>query len=176
MNNINIRSITMNDTDNVVKWRNSDLVMNNFIDRNELTKDIHENWLKTRVFNKEVFQFVAHDIDKNLDFGSTYLKNIDSLHKKAEIGIFIGDDNYIGKGYGSQIAKKTIDFGFYELKLNKIYARILSYNKASYDMFIKLGFCKDALLREDVYIKGEFFDVYIVSLLKNEWLKNNNNI
>lgn len=176
MRKIAIRFITNKDTDNIIKWRNSEFVMNNFIDRNELTKNIHNEWLKTKVNKKEVFQFIAHDIDNNLDFGSTYIKDIDNQHKKAEIGIFIGDKNYIGKGYGSQIVKQIIDFSFNELSLNKIYARILSYNKASYNMFIKLGFHNDALLRQDVFINSEPFDVYIVSILKNEWLNNDNNL
>lgn len=172
--NIIIRKVEFSDTNNILKWRNSELVMNNFIDRNKLTKEIHENWLKTKVASKQVYQFIAHDVSNNRDFASTYLKDINNIHKKAEFGIFIGEIDYIGGGYGSIIAEQTIDYGFKKLKLNKIYARILSYNKTSYNMFKKLGFHEDALLRKDVYIDGKPHDVYIVSILKNEWLLNNN--
>lgn len=160
MNKILLSPIKNSDTKNVIKWRNSDLVINNFIDRNKLTKSIHENWLNNKVATGEVYQFIAHDDTNNKDFGSTYLKDINRIHSKAEFGIFIGKKDYIGKGYGAEILKLTINYGFQELKLNKIYARVLSYNNASHNMFVKLGFKEDALLRKDVIVNGKAYGIY----------------
>lgn len=169
---IEIRNIKKSDTKNIIKWRNSNVVMSVFIDRNKLTKEQHYNWLENKVKKGEVVQFIAHDKKKKRDFGSVYFRNIDNNHKKAEFGIFIGEEDYLGKGYGGVIASQAIDYAFNNLNMNKIYARILKYNKASYNMFKKLGFHKDAVLREDVIINGKPIDVYIVSILKKEWINN----
>lgn len=169
MNNIEIRQITKNDTQNIIKWRNSSHIMNVFIDRTPLTEEIHNNWLENKVSKGEVCQFIACDLDNNVDFGSGYLRDIDLKNKKAEYGIFIGEEDYIGKGYGSIITKKVIDYGFDKIGLNKIYARVLAFNKPSYNMFLKLGFSQDAILRDDVIIDGQYTDVYIMSILKREW-------
>ena len=166
---ITIRKITEADTDNILKWRNSKHVMDVFIDRNLLTKEIHTNWLNNYVKTGKVAQYIIHDEDDDKDVGSVYLKDIDYKNKKAEFGIFIGDENSIGKGIGVQAAKQLLDIGFNELGLNKIFARILQYNQASYKMFMKLGFKQDALMRDDVIIDEEAISVYIVSMLKEEW-------
>ena len=48
MSLIRIRKITKDDTDNILRWRNSRHIMNVFINRDRLAKKIHENWLKNR--------------------------------------------------------------------------------------------------------------------------------
>ena len=169
MNRIEIRKIERKDTENIIKWRNSQHVMNVFIDRNQLTEKIHNDWLTNYVDKGYVDQFVIHDQDKNVDFGSVFLKNINAEHKKAEIGIFIGEEDYLGKGYGPIALKLLINHGFNDLNLNKIYARVLEFNKRSYNTFVKLGFSMDACLREDVIINGKAENVCIFSILKKEW-------
>ena len=101
-----------------------------------------------------------------------FIKNIDKKNDKGEFGIFIGEEEYLNRGYGSKVSRLAIDFAFNELNLNKVYARVLKKNKPSYNMFKKLGFHKDALLRKDVFIESKYHDVYIFSILKNEWEKN----
>ena len=167
---LTIRKIKKSDTNNILKWRNSKLVMSFFIDRRPLTKEQHYNWLETKVKAGEVAQFIASE--DGVDFASVYFRNIDKQNNKAEFGIFIGEENFLGKGYGKKISRLAINYAFDELKLNKVYARVLKYNKASYNMFLKLGFHKDATLRKDVLINGKYYDVYILSVLENEWRKN----
>ena len=48
MNNVVIRKIKVKDTSNIIKWRNSDAVMNNFIIRDKLTRKQHLNWLRNK--------------------------------------------------------------------------------------------------------------------------------
>ena len=171
MKDVAIRKITLKDTDKIVKWRNSPAVMNNFIIRNRLTKKQHINWLNNKVKKGKVVQFIAVDKIHNVDFATTYLKDIDNLHKKAEFGIFIGEADYRHKNYGQLITNYTLDYAFNKLRLNKVYAKVLSYNKPSYYLFKKLGFNRDAILRDDVKVNGRFEDVYIMSLLRTEYKK-----
>lgn len=167
-NDVRIRPITVDDTNNIIKWRNSEAVMKNFIYRKRLTKNDHLKWIKNRINKKEVYQFVAEDIKYKKEFGSTYIKDVDKNNKKAELGIFIGEDSYRGKGYGTKLIELTTDYAFKKLKLNKIYARILYYNKPSYNAFIRCGYKKDAVLRDDVLIGRKYYDVIIMSKLKND--------
>ena len=168
MNKVILREITIKDTDLIVKWRNSKAVNDNFIIRDRLTKKQHLDWMKNKVNKGLVKQFIAVDTNTGKPFATTYLKDIDKKHNKAEYGIFIGEKEYRGKNYGQLITKLTMKYAFNTLKLNKVYARVLAYNKPSYNLFKKLGFTKDALLRDDVKINNKYFDVYIMSLLKND--------
>ncbi|MBQ2659218.1 MAG: GNAT family N-acetyltransferase [Erysipelotrichaceae bacterium] len=169
MKNIEIRKIGQDDTQNIIKWRNSPHVMSVFIDRRPLTEEIHNNWLENYVNKGKVVQFVVRECDDEKDIGSVYFRNVDHENSKAELGIFIGEADYIGKGYGTEIIKKAVRYGFEKMGLNRVYARVLDYNRVSYNMFLKLGFKTDAFLREDVIIDGKKESVYIVSMLKEEW-------
>lgn len=117
MVNISLRKITLNDTDNILKWKNNPNVKKNFCIQDNLTKENHLNWFNNRILTKEVEQFIIVDNDASLDIGSIYLRDIDIRNKKAELGIFIGNDSARGRGIGSQSVKMIVEYGFKELRL-----------------------------------------------------------
>jgi len=59
----------------------------------------------------------------------------------SEIGYFLGK-NYQGKGIATESVKQMVQFGFYKLKLNKIYAYCDPKNIASQKVLLKNGFIK----------------------------------
>ena len=84
MNKVILREITVKDTNLIIKWRNSKAVNNNFIIRDRLTKKQHLNWMKNKVNKGLVKQFIAIDATSGKPFATTYLKDIDKKHNKAE--------------------------------------------------------------------------------------------
>ena len=96
---VKLLPISEDDTKNIVKWRNH--VRSQFLDRRLFTEESHNYWLHTMVETGKVAQFVI-EIDGNDKIGSVFLRDIDRKNKKAEFGIFIGEDRYQGKGYGSK--------------------------------------------------------------------------
>jgi RimJ/RimL family protein N-acetyltransferase len=53
-------------------------------------------------------------VEKGKDelLGNCGLFAIDSTHRSAEVGIFIGDEAWRGKGYGSEALRLLCDYGF----------------------------------------------------------------
>ena len=49
MPEVSIRPITYDDTEDIIRWRNSDSVRSRFIDKRLFTKESHERWLKEYV-------------------------------------------------------------------------------------------------------------------------------
>ena len=95
-----LRLMTEDDTDLIVKWRNNERVRNNFIYREMFTADIHKNWIENHVKPGDVCQMVICDLsEENRPVGSVYYRDIDNVKKEAEYGIFIGEDDALGKGY-----------------------------------------------------------------------------
>lgn len=117
MNDVKIRKIKIDDTENIVKWKNNINVKKNFCIQDNLTVETHLNWFKTKVLTGEVEQFIIVDEIEKKDVGSTYLRDIDFKNKKAEFGIFIGEDTARGKGIGAKSTKLTIEYGFNELRI-----------------------------------------------------------
>lgn len=170
-NNVVIRAMTEKDTANVVKWRNSPAVMENFIYRTPLTKEGHLNWYYNCVKTGKVAQFIIVDTETNTDVGSVYLRDIDHSNKKCEYGIFIGEEADRGKGIGSKAAQLVLDYAFEELKLNRVFLRVFSKNLRAIKSYEKVGFKYEGTFRDDVIIEGVPYDMVFMAILRDDWKK-----
>lgn len=138
-----LRMISYDDTDNVIKWRNNERIRQNFIYREFFTREIHENWLKTKVDTGEVVQMII--CEKSKDYrpvGSVYLRYSDDRKMEAEYGIFIGEDDAVGLGYGNETAVLTVDYAKDVLGIHKLFLRAFSNNMAAIRSYEHAGFKK----------------------------------
>ncbi len=161
---INLRPMTYDDTDNIVKWRANKRVKNNFLFRGEITKEVHVNWIKTMVETGEVVQFIIEEAESDRPIGSTYLRDIDREIGKAEFGIFIGEDDAVGRGYGTEAAKLIVNYAFSNLKLHKVYLRVLDENLVAKKSYEKVGFKEEGRFRDEVFLNGEYKDVVFMAI------------
>lgn len=88
----------------------------------------------------------------------------------AEIGFWLGK-NFWRNGYTLEAANKVIEFGFKELKLNRIEAHSMIENISSINLLKKVGFTKEGLHPELVIKWGEYKDVMTFGLLRNNYLQ-----
>lgn len=160
-----LRPITtsMEDTNNIIKWRNSEIVRPYFIYQEPFTVKTHEEWLKNVIIPEKGHQFIVCKIEDDRPIGSIFFRDIDNKNRKSEYGMFLGEETEKGKGIGCEIATLLSDFGFKQLNFHKITARILADNKASLYSNFKAGFVQEALLKDDVIIDKEFRDVVLVA-------------
>lgn len=165
---VDLRPISYEDTDDIVRWRNRNAVRNNFIFREQFTKDIHEKWMKEKVAKKQVYQFIIIEKKTNKKIGSVYLRDVDSANQKCEFGIFIGEEEFLGRGLGTEAAKLILHFAFEELRVNKVFLRLLAENQRAYKSYLKVGFKEEGMSRQDVLIDGLFHDVIFMSILRGE--------
>ena len=156
---IYLRLMTWDDTDMIIKWRNSDGVRKNFIYQALFTRESHENWIRTKVETGPVVQRIICDLASAKPLGSVYIRDIDRVHKKAEYGIFIGEEEARGRGLGTAAAKLMLRYCFEEEKLHRIYLRALSGNEQAIRSYEKAGFVKEGYLRDDVCIDGQYYDI-----------------
>lgn len=89
-------------------------------------------------------------------------------YHRAEIGYWIGVD-YWSKGYGTEAAKRVIQFGFEELKQNKIWAAAFTFNPGSSKIMEKIGMSYEGTFRDHVIKNGEYQDLAYYGILRSEW-------
>lgn len=159
---IYLREMTDADTELIVKWRNSEFVRSRFIYRKPFTEEGHRYWIETMVKTGKAVQFIICTKEGE-PIGSVYLRDIDREHRKAEYGIFIGEEHALGRGYGTQAAKLMLSYAFSELSLHKVMLRLLADNQRAARSYEKAGFVKEAYLKEDVYLDGEYKDVILMA-------------
>jgi UDP-4-amino-4,6-dideoxy-N-acetyl-beta-L-altrosamine N-acetyltransferase len=158
-NNIYLRPITVEDTDMVLSWRNKKEVVENFIYRKPITREEHLNWLATKVDKGLVHQFIVCLKEDDRPIGSVYLQHFEEENKKAESGIFLGDESIKGKGIGTESVALLKNYAFETLGLHKLMARVLAYNTASLRLHEKAGYTKEAYLKDELFIEGKFEDL-----------------
>lgn len=91
-----------------------------------------------------------------------------SEDSKAELGYWIGKP-YWGQGYGTEAARAVLRYGFEELGLNRIYAHHMVRNPASGRILEKLGMTREGLLRQHVIKWGQFEDVVLYGILREQY-------
>lgn len=162
---IYLRLMTHEDTDLIVAWRNSDAVRRNFIYQELFTRQGHEDWIKNMVETGKVVQTIICDLATDRPLGSVYIRDIDRQHNKAEYGIFIGEADARGRGIGTAAARLMLRYCFEEEGLHRIYLRALAGNGQAIHSYEKAGFMKEAVLRDDVRIGGEYRDIVWMAAL-----------
>lgn len=160
-----LRPIQKADTELIVKWRNNPNVQRNFIFRDTFTKEMHENWMDTKVARGEVVQYIIENKEDGRPVGSVYFRDIDRINNSAEYGIFIGEDEARGKGYGSETAHLFSSFGFKKLGLHRISLRVLGGNQQAYRSYEKAGFKTEGVAKDMVFLDGEYRDVIFMARL-----------
>ncbi|MBE5876136.1 MAG: UDP-4-amino-4,6-dideoxy-N-acetyl-beta-L-altrosamine N-acetyltransferase [Lachnospiraceae bacterium] len=165
---IYLRPITMEDTDLVVKWRNDEKVVRNFIYRKPISREEHIGWMEQKVATGRVIQFIVCDKQTDKPLGVVYIQNIEEEHSKAEEGIFLGEEEAFGRGIGTEAAKLMIRYAFETLGLHKLSARVLAYNTASCKMHESAGYRQEAYFRKELFLDGKYEDLIFYGILHDE--------
>lgn len=162
---IYLRLMTDEDTEDIIRWRNSDAVRKRFIYQAPFTKQSHEKWVETMVRTGKVVQMIICEKAGGKKIGSVYIRDIDAVHHKGEYGIFIGEAEARGKGYGTAAALLMKQYAFSELHLHRLFLRVFADNAQAIASYEKAGFVREAYLRDDVCIDGQFRDIVLMAVL-----------
>lgn len=138
-NVIYLRPMTVEDTDRIVTWRNKDFVWKNFIYQELFTREGHLSWIRDQVEPGHVVQFIIC-LQDGREIGSVYFRDIDMEKGSAEYGIFIGEEEALGCGYGTAAAKAALTYAFTKMNLRKIFLRFLADNIAAKKSYENAGF------------------------------------
>lgn len=89
-------------------------------------------------------------------------------HNQAEIGFVVHPDHH-GKGYATEAASVLLRIGFEEARFHRIVGRCDARNDASARLMERLGMRREAHLRENEFVKGEWTDELVYAILAREW-------
>ncbi len=101
--------------------------------------------------------------------GTLGLINIDPYHRRAELGISIGEKEYWGRGYGSDAIRVALRHAFTEMGLRRAYLITDEDNERGIRCYQKCGFVQEGLLRAHRLRYGQPIDMLIMGVLREEW-------
>ena len=158
------------------KWKNDPDVR--IYSRNIFPRTIEDIKKKFEPSNDKTKRDISFEVwhkkdKKTIGFGRV---EIDWYAQKGWLGLEIGEPEYWGQKIGEEVTHLMVEYAFNELNLYKIYAGISSANIGSWRCAEKNGFIREATFKKDNYIDGKYFDRFVYSLLKEDWLKNKKKI
>jgi ribosomal-protein-alanine N-acetyltransferase len=126
------------------------------------------NTVNERYKNSQITDWgIVHKKDQKL-IGTCGFVEWDMFHNRAEIGYALSH-KYWRQGYMTEAVMAVMNFGFRKMDLNRIEARCQVENVASSGVMEKVGMKFEGILRQQMLIKGEYWDLKIYSILRQEF-------
>jgi diamine N-acetyltransferase len=101
--------------------------------------------------------------------GDINLHHRDRRSGVSSFGIGIYDPAYLSQGYGREAIGLMLDWAFRIQNYQKIWLDTWSTNQRAIRCYQSLGFVEEGRQRRQLYVNGEYVDVVIMGLLREEW-------
>ena len=166
-----LRPAEREDLDRFVRWFADAETTRNLLLRAPFSRAMEDQWFERAVAGQgtEHYHFVICRLTDDEPIGVCDLRNLDFVDGHAEFGITIGDKGEWDKGYGTDALNAISDFGFGELRLERIELEVYAGNARARRSYEKAGFVLEGTLRNRHFAAGHHEDVLIMSLLREEW-------
>ncbi|MDR0222253.1 MAG: GNAT family N-acetyltransferase [Oscillospiraceae bacterium] len=131
-----------------------------------ITSAFEKDWLETNLKSDKTYHFAI--VKKNGDelIGNVGFTDIEHIHQTATIGLFIGEEENRGKGYGTEAVILAVKYGFNTLNLNNIDLKAFSFNERAIKAYAKAGFREYGRRSRAFYLGGEYHDVVCMEILR----------
>ncbi len=133
------------------------------------TLEDEEKWYSGLTAMKDTYNFAIEDLETGLYLGGCGINAVDWKNSHATVGIFIGQEAYLGRGYGTDAMRVLVDFIFNEMNLNKIILNVFSFNERAVKSYKKCGFSVEGTHRQELFRGGRYHDNLHMGLLRSEW-------
>jgi RimJ/RimL family protein N-acetyltransferase len=174
---VGLRALEKEDLKFLKDWRNHVDFRKHFREVRELSLTDQENWFASLQNSRQInFMFIIVELETNEPIGAAGLLYINWINRSADFSFYIGKNEiYVDdKEVSMESAKLLIDYGFNNLNLNKIWMELYEFDKKKIDFFMKkFNFKQDGLLRQNCFEEGKYWDSYIISLIKSEYIESN---
>ncbi len=170
--NIRLRASEREDIPRFVVWLNDPEVRAGLELFLPLSEELEENWFDEMLKRPATEQPLVIEIlegDSWRAIGNCGFNAIDWRIRSGEVGIFIGEKSCWNRGYGTGAMQILLKHGFETLNLNRIGLRVYENNQRAIRSYQKAGFIQEGILRCAQYKDGEYLDVLLMSVLRDEW-------
>lgn len=89
--------------------------------------------------------------------------------RAASFGIFIGDPDHVGRGYGAEACTIFLSYAFGVLGCHKVNLDFWEYNTRARTLYENLGFVHEGRRRENHWSRGRFWDEILMGVTAEEW-------
>lgn len=144
-----LRALTEQDMQKIQQWEN-DNEIGSLMGKDPTTHLAHLDWYERMLHGKRS-KFLAIQTKTGRLIGDIGLAEICWRRQEAELAVVrIGEKRYWDRGYGMDAIRTMLAFGFGELRLKRVYLRVLRDNVRAIRCYEKCGFKRQGVLRRRV--------------------------
>lgn len=170
---IRFRAIEREDLPRFVNWLNDPEVRENLALYLPLSMSHEESWFENMLKRPQEEQPMSIEIKQEgvwKPIGNCGYFNLDWRCRSGEVGIFIGEKQLWNQGYGTEAIRLLVRHGFETLNLNRISLEVFESNPRAVRCYEKAGFSAEGRKRQGMYKDGEYIDIILMSILRQEWV------
>ncbi len=173
---IRLRAAEREDIPTFVRWINDPEVTEDLLFAMPMSHAAEEQWFDAMMSNPTsehtlVIELPEDDSDQDYrPIGNCQFLNIDWRNRSSEVGIMIGEKEFWNQGFGTETMQCLLEHGFNTLNLHRIWLQVIDKNKRGIRAYEKAGFTHEGIYRQAHYQHGRYYDIYLMSVIKDEWL------
>lgn len=136
-----------------------------------INQEIDISWYENYISNRGNTIRCSILNDKDQVIGLVSLTNINRFNQTAIFHIMIGNSSNRAKGVGNYATNKILKHAFLDMNLNRVELSVLENNQRARALYEKVGFKVEGIKRKAVFKNGDYENMVIMSILKEEFLK-----
>lgn len=113
--------------------------------------------------------FVVYERERLRPIGIAELSDIDRTNRTAEYGIRIGEGDYWGRGYGTEVTYLMLDYAFNALGLHNVALEVHAFNGRAIRAYEKVGFREIGRRRQAHRIGDRAYDEVLMDCIAPEF-------
>lgn len=162
--NLQIRSMDEEDLSIVLAWRNHPEVRRFMFTQHEISLAEHTQWFKRVVQDNTRRLLIVQE--QGCPIGYVQFSNVEP-GGVADWGFYARPD--ASKGAGRKLGILALDHAFGQLELHKVCGQAIETNHASIRFHERLGFKREAVLRNQKRMNDQYQTLICFGLLAHEW-------
>lgn len=165
--NSRLRAMIEDDLPLVLSWRNAEDVRKNMYTSHIITEQEHRSWWGTQHVNP-ASRLLIFEIDGQ-PAGVVTFSNYMGEGSTATWAFYSGDRTR--RGIGGMMERGALEYAFETLRVRKLECEVLSFNRAVVNFHVRHGFTIEGIFRQAFQRGDDYFDIYRLSMLADEWTK-----
>lgn len=167
-----LRPAERTDIPTFVRWFNDAGTTRYLMARAPMSLAGEEKWFERMLERqgKDGYHFVICLLVDDRPIGSIGFHEVDHVDGNAGVGVVIGEPELWDQGLGTDAMRALLGFAFGELRLERIWLEVYDFNTRARRSYEKCGFALEGTLRRAIFRRGEYHDVHIMAILREEWV------
>lgn len=173
LGNVKLRDLSVRDAEDYLAVFKDERV-NCFLSDEDLATDVESAQREIRFwgglfYNRNGIYWAIADSKTDKLIGAIGFSGWNFYNRRAEVSYELLPA-YWRQGIMSKALSAILNLGFQQMQINRVEARTMVHNIPSQGLLKKFGFKEEGIIRDYRFVRGEFIDVMVLSLLKEDFI------